>query len=347
MVPFDEVGAAPSAARETPPRATRREWTGLAVIALPCMLYSMDLTVLNLAVPALARDLRPTASQLLWIIDIYGFMVAGLLMVMGALGDRLGRRRVLLIGGAAFGAASVLAAFAQTAEQLIAARALLGVAGATLAPSTLSLISAMFRDERERTFAISLWVTSFSGGRHRGAGGRRRADRVVLVGLGVPRRRAGDGPAADPRPAAAARAPRPGRGPDRPRLGRALARGGAGRDLRGQGLGRAGLGWRAGSPPSARGSRWAGPSCAASAGSPTQWSISRSCARASCRCRSRSTRSRSSSCSASSSSPRSTSSSWPGSRRSTRASGRCPRRSPSRWPRPSRRGSPPPWGPCG
>lgn len=151
---------APAAA----PLATRREWTGLAVIALACVLYSMDLTVLNLAVPELARDLRPTASQLLWIIDIYGFMVAGLLLVMGALGDRLGRRRVLLIGAAAFGAASVLAAFSQTAGQLIAARALLGVAGATLAPSTLSLISAMFRDERERTFAISLWVMSFSVG---------------------------------------------------------------------------------------------------------------------------------------------------------------------------------------
>lgn len=146
------------------PRAGRREWVGLAVLALPCMLYSMDLTVLNLAIPALARDLRPTASQLLWIIDIYGFMVAGFLMVMGSLGDRLGRRRILLIGAGAFGAASVLAAFAQTAEQLIAARAVLGIAGATLAPSTLSLITSMFRDEGQRTFAISIWIMSFSGG---------------------------------------------------------------------------------------------------------------------------------------------------------------------------------------
>ncbi|WP_217438577.1 MFS transporter [Fertoeibacter niger] len=146
------------------PRAGRREWVGLAVLALPCMLYSMDLTVLNLAIPELARDLRPTASQLLWIIDIYGFMVAGFLMVMGSLGDRLGRRRILLIGAAAFGAASVLAAFAQTAEQLIAARAVLGIAGATLAPSTLSLITSMFRDEGQRTFAISIWIMSFSVG---------------------------------------------------------------------------------------------------------------------------------------------------------------------------------------
>jgi DHA2 family multidrug resistance protein-like MFS transporter len=115
-------------------------------------------------VPSLVRDLDPTPSQLLWIIDIYGFFVAACLMVMGSLGDRLGRRRVLLWGAAAFGLASVVAAFAQTAEQLIAARALLGIAGATVAPSTLSLISNMFRDERERTFAISMWMMAFSIG---------------------------------------------------------------------------------------------------------------------------------------------------------------------------------------
>jgi len=146
------------------PRATRREWIGLGVIALPCMLYSMDLTVLNLAVPQITAELRPTAAQMLWIIDIYGFMVAGLLITMGTLGDRIGRRRLLLIGAAAFGAASILAAFAHSAEVLILARAVLGIAGATLAPSTLSLISTMFRDERERSFAISMWIASFSTG---------------------------------------------------------------------------------------------------------------------------------------------------------------------------------------
>src|SRR5262245_50261114 len=125
------------------PRAGRREWIGLAVLALPCMLYSMDLTVLHLAVPALSRDLAPSAAQLLWIIDIYGFLVAGSLITMGTLGDRLGRRRVLLVGAAAFGAASVLAAFSTSAEMLIATRALLGVAGATVAPSTMSLIRNM------------------------------------------------------------------------------------------------------------------------------------------------------------------------------------------------------------
>jgi MFS transporter, DHA2 family, multidrug resistance protein len=148
----------------TAPKATRKEWLGLAVIALPCMLYSMDLTILNLAVPALARDLKPSANQLLWIIDIYGFMVAGFLMIMGALGDKLGRRKVLLFGAAAFGAASVVAAFAASPEMLIIARALLGIAGATLAPSTLSLISNMFRDPAQRTFAIGMWIASFSAG---------------------------------------------------------------------------------------------------------------------------------------------------------------------------------------
>jgi DHA2 family multidrug resistance protein-like MFS transporter len=145
-------------------RAGRREWAGLAVIALPCLLATMDLEVLNLAVPALTADLQPSSAQLLWIIDIYGFMVAGSLITMGTLGDRIGRRRLLLIGAAAFGVASVLAAFSTSAEMLIATRALLGVAGATLAPSTLSLIRNMFTDPGQRTFAVAVWATSFSVG---------------------------------------------------------------------------------------------------------------------------------------------------------------------------------------
>ena len=148
----------------TAPRATRREWIGLAVIALPCMLYSMDLTVLNLAVPALSAALTPTATQLLWIVDIYGFMVAGFLITMGTLGDRIGRRRLLLIGATAFGIASVLAAFSNSAGMLIATRALLGIAGATLAPSTLSLIRNMFHDPGQRRAAVGLWITSYSVG---------------------------------------------------------------------------------------------------------------------------------------------------------------------------------------
>jgi DHA2 family multidrug resistance protein-like MFS transporter len=145
-------------------KATRREWIGLAVIALPCLLYSMDLMVLNLAVPHLSADLRPTSSQLLWIVDIYGFMIAGFLITMGTLGDRIGRRRLLLIGAAAFGVASVLAALSRSAEMLIAMRAVLGIAGATLAPSTLSLIRNMFHDPGQRTFAIGVWITSYSAG---------------------------------------------------------------------------------------------------------------------------------------------------------------------------------------
>jgi DHA2 family multidrug resistance protein-like MFS transporter len=147
-----------------PARARRREWLGLAVIALPCIVYAMDLTVLNLALPALSEDLQPSSSQLLWIVDIYGFMVAGLLITMGTLGDRIGRRRLLLIGAAAFGLASLFAALSTSTEMLIAARALLGIAGATLAPSTLSLIRNMFHDPQQRTFAIGVWITSFSTG---------------------------------------------------------------------------------------------------------------------------------------------------------------------------------------
>jgi MFS transporter, DHA2 family, multidrug resistance protein len=147
-----------------PQRATRRDWLGLAIIALPCLLYSMDLTVLNLALPSLSRTLAPSASELLWILDIYGFLVAGLLISMGNLGDRIGRRRLLLLGAGAFGVASVLAAFSTSALALIGARAALGVAGATLAPSTLSLIRNMFHHPEERTFAIGVWVTSYSVG---------------------------------------------------------------------------------------------------------------------------------------------------------------------------------------
>src|SRR5579862_360165 len=146
----------------TAERAGRREWIGLGVLALPCLLYAMDGTVLDLAVPRLSADLRPTSAQLLWIADIYGFVLAGFLVPMGTLGDRIGRRRLLMIGAAAFGLASVLAAFSRTAAMLIAARAILGVAGATLAPSTLSLIRNMFVDPNERRVAIGVWITSYS-----------------------------------------------------------------------------------------------------------------------------------------------------------------------------------------
>jgi DHA2 family multidrug resistance protein-like MFS transporter len=156
---FDKVTAV-----EAPPRAGRREWIGLAVLALACVLYVMDLTVLYLALPAISADLEPTSAQLLWIIDIYGFLVAGSLITMGTLGDRIGRRRLLLLGAAAFGLVSLLAAWSSTAEWLIGSRALLGIAGATLAPSTLSLIFHMFQDPRQRSVAVGFWIASFSVG---------------------------------------------------------------------------------------------------------------------------------------------------------------------------------------
>jgi MFS transporter, DHA2 family, multidrug resistance protein len=147
-----------------PLRAGRREWLGLAVLMLPTLLIVMDLTVLHLAVPQLSAQLRPSSAQLLWIVDIYGFLIAGSLITMGTLGDRIGRRRLLLIGALCFGLASALAAFAPTASLLIAARALLGVAGATLMPSTLALIRTMFRDPAQRSVAIGVWISGFSAG---------------------------------------------------------------------------------------------------------------------------------------------------------------------------------------
>lgn len=156
--------SSPEPAPQQTPRAGRREWIGLAVIALPCLLYAMDLTVLNLALPRISADLRPSSAQLLWMVDIYGFFVAGMLVTMGNLGDRFGRRRVLMLGAAAFGVASVFAAFARSATTLILARAALGVAGATLAPSTLSLIRGMFADPRQRATAVGVWISSYSIG---------------------------------------------------------------------------------------------------------------------------------------------------------------------------------------
>jgi DHA2 family multidrug resistance protein-like MFS transporter len=140
-------------------RAGRRAWLGLALLALPTLLVGLDMNVLFLALPRLTADLQPSGTEQLWITDSYGFMTAGFVITMGTLGDRIGRRRLLLIGAAGFGAASVLAAFSTGATMLIAARLLLGLAGAALMPSTLALITSMFAEGRQRGRAISIWAT--------------------------------------------------------------------------------------------------------------------------------------------------------------------------------------------
>ncbi|AHH18039.1 putative drug resistance transporter, MFS family [Nocardia nova SH22a] len=160
MVGIDTSAAARSASIVTP----RRAWLGLAVLILPVLLVSMDMSVLYLAMPTLTEHLNPSAEQQLWILDIYGFMIAGLLITMGNLGDRIGRRNILLAGAAVFGLASLLAAFATGAGMLIAARALMGVGGATLLPSSLALISSLFADPRARGTAIGVWTAFFAGG---------------------------------------------------------------------------------------------------------------------------------------------------------------------------------------
>lgn len=141
-----------------------RGWAALVVLMLPVLLVSVDNTVLSFALPAIALDLEPTSAQQLWIIDAYPLVLAGLLVTMGTLGDRFGRRRMLLIGAVGFAAVSALAAFAPSAEWLIAARALMGVFGAMLMPSTLSLLRTIFTDRDQRRMAIAVWASMFSAG---------------------------------------------------------------------------------------------------------------------------------------------------------------------------------------
>lgn len=145
-------------------KAGRREWSALGVLVLVVTLLAIDGTVLYLAVPSMTADIGPSATQLLWIGDIYSFVLAGLLITMGNIADRIGRKRLLLIGASAFGIASTLAAFAPDAGTLIVARALLGVAGATLMPSTLSIVRAMFADAKQRTTAIAIWSAGAMAG---------------------------------------------------------------------------------------------------------------------------------------------------------------------------------------
>ncbi|MGW0612456.1 MFS transporter [Streptomyces sp. NPDC002788] len=139
-------------------------WLALGVLVLAVLLVAVDATVLGLATPFISEDLKPSGTQLLWIGDVYSFVIAGLLVSMGSLGDRIGRKRILLVGATAFGAISVFNAYATTPEMLIAARALLGVAGATLMPATLALIRNLFHDPRERSLAVGIWGAAASAG---------------------------------------------------------------------------------------------------------------------------------------------------------------------------------------
>ncbi|MDN3904806.1 MFS transporter [Arthrobacter sp. YD2] len=147
-----------------PSPAGPREWASLGVLTLAVMLLAVDGTVLALAVPSLSASLEPTSTQLLWIGDIYSFALAGLLVTMGNVADRIGRKKLLLIGSAGFGIASAIAAFAPSPEVLIAARALLGVSGATIMPSTLSIIRHVFTIPAQRTRAIAVWSVGAGGG---------------------------------------------------------------------------------------------------------------------------------------------------------------------------------------
>jgi MFS transporter, DHA2 family, multidrug resistance protein len=148
----------------TPTRAGWRQWTALAVLMLPVLLVSVDNAVLSFALPQIALHLAPTSVEQLWIIDAYPLVLAGLLVTMGSLGDRWGRRKLLLIGATGFALVSALSAFAPTAAWLIAGRAAMGVFGAMLMPSTLSLLRSIFVDREQRRFAIAIWATGFSGG---------------------------------------------------------------------------------------------------------------------------------------------------------------------------------------
>ncbi|MFB8354116.1 MFS transporter [Streptomyces niveus] len=146
------------------PRYHPGRWLALSVLVLAVLLVAVDATVLGLATPFLSEDLEPSGTQLLWIGDIYSFVIAGLLVSMGSLGDRIGRKKLLLTGAVAFGAVSVINAYATSPEMMIVARALLGVAGATLMPSTLALIRNIFHDPRERSLAIGIWGAAASAG---------------------------------------------------------------------------------------------------------------------------------------------------------------------------------------
>ncbi|HEX6358882.1 MFS transporter [Actinophytocola sp.] len=147
-----------------PPKAGRREWIALAVLTLPTLLVTLDLNVLLLALPHIAADLQAGPVEQLWITDIYAFIVAGLTVTMGHVGDRFGRRKILLASAAVFVVASLLCAFATSVPMLIVARALLGASGAALAPLTLAMIFGIFQDPKQMGTALGVWASALGGG---------------------------------------------------------------------------------------------------------------------------------------------------------------------------------------
>jgi DHA2 family multidrug resistance protein-like MFS transporter len=159
-----EIAQAPTSEPVLETSRSTRQWIALAVLALTALLLSLDVSVLYLALPALSADLGASTTQQLWMLDIYSFVLAGFLVTMGAVGDRVGRKRLLLIGAVAFGIASACAAYASSPGQLIFWRAVLGVAGATLMPSTMGLIRTIFTDEKSMMTAIGIWFSCFMGG---------------------------------------------------------------------------------------------------------------------------------------------------------------------------------------
>ncbi|GMQ97758.1 MAG: MFS transporter [Acidimicrobiia bacterium] len=138
-------------------RIHERRWVSLGVLSLSLLIIGLDNTILNVALPTLVRELGATASELQWMVDAYVLVFAGLLLTMGALGDRFGRKLALNAGLLIFGAASIFAAFAGSSTALIAARALMGVGGALIMPATLSIITNIFTG-RERGRAIAIWA---------------------------------------------------------------------------------------------------------------------------------------------------------------------------------------------
>ncbi len=158
------AGNTPRAPSDQAPRAPWRDWLALALLMFPVLLVAVDNTALTFALPAIARSLDATGVELLWIVDAYPLVLAGLLVAMGSLGDRIGRRRLLFIGSTGFAAVSAATAFAPSAEWLIAGRAGLGFFGAMLMPSTLSLIRNIFPEPNRRRLAVAIWAAGFSGG---------------------------------------------------------------------------------------------------------------------------------------------------------------------------------------